>query len=358
MSPKTRPKILFVLPTLEAGGAERVMSFIASKLDKQKFQCTLAVIGSERESVYDVKDIEIIYLNKKQVRHGFLPLFKLIRNNHYDLVLSSLGHVNTMMAIFAIILRKVKFIGRETIVRGSNFNSKGGGSGLLWILQKRFLDVMICQSNDMYIDMIENFGFNRKKLVVINNPTTQKFTLKNPGPKKEPQFITVGRLSEHKGHERVLRGLKELDFSFHYKIIGSGGYQDSIMRLVRDFGLEDKVSHIPFTKEIDRHLSESDCFLSGSYVEGFSNALIESCAVGTPVIAFDAPGGINEIVIENVNGYIVRTPEEFINRLHDVVDKDWDINSIRESVISRYSEEIILAKYEDLILKVLRKTER
>ena len=44
------------------------------------------------------------------------------------------------------------------------------------------------------------------------------------------------------------------------------------------------------------YLSDSDFFIQGSYVEGFPNSVLESCSVGTPVIAFNCPGGTKEII--------------------------------------------------------------
>ena len=63
----SRKSIVFVLPSLAAGGAERVMSFIAQNINKQKYDVTLIVFGFEKDKAFEVANIKIIYLNKPRV---------------------------------------------------------------------------------------------------------------------------------------------------------------------------------------------------------------------------------------------------------------------------------------------------
>ena len=64
---KDNIKILFVIPTLMAGGAERIMTFLSKNLDNIIFDSTLIVIGSQREIAYDTTNMKIIFLNKSRV---------------------------------------------------------------------------------------------------------------------------------------------------------------------------------------------------------------------------------------------------------------------------------------------------
>ena len=47
-------KVFFFIPTLVAGGAERVMSFVAQNIDKNKFDVTLIVIGFKKNAKYEL----------------------------------------------------------------------------------------------------------------------------------------------------------------------------------------------------------------------------------------------------------------------------------------------------------------
>lgn len=151
-----------------------------------------------------------------------------------------------------------------------------------------------------------------------------------------------------KGHMRILEILKDLDRDFVYTIVGDGAERKNILRFIKEYGLSNKIKHIPFTKNVEEFLSNSDLMLSGSYVEGFPNVFLESCAVGTPILAFAAPGGINEIILNGKNGYVVSNKKDFSKKLLNFKVSDWNSEEIRESVTSRYSEKIILSEYENL----------
>ena len=67
MSTSTKIRILFLLPSLSAGGAERVMSFVSQNINKHKFHPVLLIAGFKKDTVYDVSNIEVVYLNKSRI---------------------------------------------------------------------------------------------------------------------------------------------------------------------------------------------------------------------------------------------------------------------------------------------------
>jgi glycosyltransferase involved in cell wall biosynthesis len=352
-------KICLIIPSLRPGGAERVMSFLADHLDPERFATTLIVIESEKETAYEVKNIKVIYLNKERSREAFFVIFNYLRKHRQDIVLSSIMQLNIMLSVYAIFFWKTRFVIRETFVRGKDFKSKlSFRLILLEKLQKIFIDKIICQSNDIYKDLIENHGYNSKQLVLINNPITN-----DPGPKKLGKknsldtkvwnFITVGRMAKQKGYERVIQALSKFNYPFRYTIIGNGHEKDKIFDLINELNLNKKITHIPFSKQVLDHLTQSDVYLQGSYYEGFPNALLETCIVGTPAIAFDAPGGINEIIQNGINGFIVKSEKEFLEKLEHLIYNIPDPQIVSESVRNRYSKEIIVKKYESLFMDLV-----
>ena len=206
----------------------------------------------------------------------------------------------------------------------------------------------------MLEDIKDNFGTSKNKLVVINNPMTDGFNLKSQQKSSDVvNYITVGRLSKEKGIDRILKILSQLDFPFHYTLIGNGVEKEHIFSLIAAYGLEDKITHIEFTKEVSKYLEKSDYFLQGSHFEGFPNCLIESCSVGTPVIAFNVPGGTKEIVVDNVNGYLVEDENEYLEKLKNA--RTWSPETVRASVYKKFNKETIIKQYEDLFINVLKK---
>ncbi|HLF51302.1 MAG TPA: hypothetical protein VI621_03315, partial [Flavobacterium sp.] len=93
----TKKKIIFILPSLRAGGAERVISFVAKQLNSDIFDAKLIVIGFQKEAVYDVELLNVQYLNKSRLLTSVATLFRVIVKEKPSIVVSSIGHVNIMM---------------------------------------------------------------------------------------------------------------------------------------------------------------------------------------------------------------------------------------------------------------------
>jgi glycosyltransferase involved in cell wall biosynthesis len=202
-------------------------------------------------------------------------------------------------------------------------------------------------------DLIHHYSVSKVKICVINNPISNLPHLKDKKLDTEiTKFITVGRLTEIKGHQRLLKILSKLETPFTYTLIGDGSLKDEIFETAKQLKLTQHINHIPFTNKVDEYIAQHDIFLQGSYVEGFPNALLESCVVGTPVIAFNAPGGTKEIVENDVNGYLVDSEEEFLEKLKDT--RSWNPDSIRHSVVKKFNKEKILKQYEDLFLSIVK----
>ena len=352
-------KIFFILPTLFAGGAERVISFVAQNLDKSKFEVTLIVIGFKKDSKFEVKGISSIYLNKKRVLASFFSIIKLLIKQKPQVVVSSISHLNAMMGLISMFFPKISFIGRHSTITNvakkyktrkrkqriySFFNL--GSFGL------RKLDYLICQSLDMKSDFLSNHEFDENKVKIIHNPITYSGSIKEAHQKNEiKKFITIGRLSKTKGQLRLIDVLGKLKFPFHFTVIGTGGIKEAFFEKINELGLSKHITHIEHTDNVYKYLIDHDMFLQGSYSEGFPNALLESCVAGTPVIAFDVPGGTSEIVENGINGFLVNNENEFLEKLHD--SREWNPRNIHESVMKKFNKEKILKQYENLFIETI-----
>lgn len=356
-----KSKIFFILPTLHAGGAERIMSFVAQNLDKQKFDTTLIVIGLEIESKFVVTGCPVIFLNKSRILNGALALSNLIAKQKPQVVISSISHLNAMMGLLSVFLSGPVFVGRQAAILGTpiNYNKQRKKKKSLITLFFNYhlfgtkqLDYFICQSTDMKLNVMAKYSTDSDLIRVISNPITQTNIIKtNNSASEVMKYITVGRLSEAKGHVRILNVLSRLSFPFQYTIIGEGTYYDTIVNEVTELGLKDKVNFITYTDNVSKYLVENDMFLQGSFSEGFPNTLLESCAVGTPVIAFNAPGGTKEIIENEVNGFLVTDEDEFLERLND--KKEWEPKKIRESVYKKFNKNKIIGEYEKFFTEIL-----
>ena len=354
-------KITFILPSLAAGGAERILSFIAQELDKDCFEPTLLVTGYEKDTVYQLKNLNIIYLNKSRVLKSVLGLAKYFKTAKPNIVVTSIVHLNTLTAFISVGFPNIKFVAREanvlTTLNKYNPYTKSIFPKFMVKTGYKLVDCIICQSKDMQKDMIDNYNVAKEKTALINNPITKIYPLKTEKQinKDVIKFITVARLSKEKGHDRILEALSKLNFKFKYTIIGNGPEKEAIFSKLKSYQLENVIEYISFTNEVHKYLSENDLFLQGSYVEGFPNVLLESCVVGTPVLAFDAPGGLDEIIEEGKNGFIAKSVDEYITHLKNLRSNYiFKPETVSQVVKDKFESHYIVSQYENLFKRLLR----
>lgn len=354
---KKKIKVIFILPTLRPGGAERIMSFISQNLSNSDFQSDLWILGTKSDIDYKIDGDFVKYFNKSRVLYSFFPLIRKLKKEKPDIVISSISHLNIFMGYISIFFPKTKFVGREANVPSVQKKVNTGSTSSISILKLSyfFLDSIICQSLDMMDDLKNMRYINQNKLVLINNPITDGFTPKRQSKKIKGQvkLITVGRLKKQKGHLRIVKAISKLNFDFIYTIIGDGPEKERIFSLIKEKNLEGKIIHIPFTKNVSEYLCENDIFLQGSYVEGFPNSLLESCSVGLPIVAFNAPGGLNEIIENGLNGFICNHQEEFVSKIKNAVNRHWNVEHIVENIHSKFGKDKIILEYESLFKKLV-----
>ena len=353
-------KIVFILPSLAAGGAERILSYVAQDLNVLEFETTLLVTGFKKDTVYNLPNLDIVYLNKTRVLKSVFAINQYLKVNKPHIVVTSIVHLNTVTAFISLKYPKIKFVAREanvlTTLNKYNPYTKSIFPKFLVKLAYKLVDKIICQSRDMLDDMVHNYGVSIHKTVLINNPITHVSAVKHKQRSdiNSLKFITVARLSKEKGHDRLLEALSKITFNFTYTIIGSGNEKQNILHLVKTYKLEDKIQFIAYTDKVSYYLSNSDLFLQGSYVEGFPNVLLESCVVGTPILAFKAPGGLDEIISHGQNGYIANNMDEYVTYLNNINSNFiFKPENVSATVKNKFDSKIILNKYETLFKSLI-----
>ena len=86
-----KKNVVFVLPTLAAGGAERVISFVAQNLNSEKYNSTLLITGFEKDAAFSVENIHVKYLEKKRVFSAIFKLIVFLKKHKPDVFLSPDG---------------------------------------------------------------------------------------------------------------------------------------------------------------------------------------------------------------------------------------------------------------------------
>ena len=101
-------------------------------------------------------------------------------------------------------------------------------------------------------------------------------------------------------------------------------------------------------------MENADLFLFGSYYEGFPNVLLEAGAHGIPVIAFNVPGGITEIIMQNESGLLVEDNDiiAFATAINKALAQKFNANTIMETTKKRFSINSILPSIENLFFQL------
>ncbi|MGY5351718.1 glycosyltransferase [Wenyingzhuangia sp. IMCC45533] len=355
-------RLFFILPDLNAGGAQRVVTFLSKNIAQNFFEVKLIIIGAKNKTAFDLELVDVVYLGKSRLLKSIPTLISIFNKEKPDIVFSSIGNLNVVLGMLAIFYNKINFIAREASVVSNRAEYSSLGEkiyGLFLKLSYKNFSKIVCQSTDMKKDFIENFSIPSEKLVLINNPITE---LVSVGEKikttDKMMYITVGRLTEIKGHLRILHCLSKIsNYEFEYTIVGSGNLKSKILETAEKLNLENKIVFIPFTSNVLKELSKHHFFLQGSYVEGFPNALLESCSVGVPGIAFNVPGGTKEIIQNGENGFLVENECEFIEVICDLdkLNSLKNCSEIKKSVELKFNANKILREYLELFDDVLNK---
>lgn len=351
-------KILFLLPHLKAGGAERVVSFLFMRLNRAIFDPYLVVIGFKEESHYTIEAENIIYLNKERLRSALFDIIKLVRKVKPNIAFSSIGHINIYMGVLSIFFPKTIFIAREASVysKMSSFNNKKQLP--MVVLKKCYLrlNALVYQSNDMKKDFEQTFKIHPSKGHLIANPiTTPSRFIKEPLKKSTfpIKFFIVGSLVLNKGHERVLKMLEHVDFDFELHIIGEGPLREKLEQRTASSRIKDKIIFRGLQKNMPQLYTEADFLIQGSYVEGFPNVILEALSFGIPCLVFDAPGGHREMITDTINGFIIPTEDQAPQIIEKAIRFNWDRIAIQKDVQNRFGAEKIIKQYETMFLNMV-----
>lgn len=188
-------------------------------------------------------------------------------------------------------------------------------------------------------------AFLRAKMVALGCPPDRcrihrvgieleefKFNMRLPASDQPVHLLTIGRLVEWKGHDYALRAvarLRDAGNDVRYTIVGGGPRLTSLQRLVRDLGLEQRVTFAGLVahRQIGALYSSAHILVHPSITMGDGNAeglgivLLEALACGVPVVA-TATGGIPEIIVDGETGLLVpeRDDEALARRIQYGLD--------------------------------------
>ena len=182
-------------------------------------------------------------------------------------------------------------------------------------------DRVMAVSSDL-LKIARSYGVPAEKSVLIENAIdTEVFrrgTTTVPAKVKlgiDPNRLligAVGRLSDEKGFERLIRSVKVLvdrGLDVQLAIIGEGSLYDTLQQVIVSLDLQDRVRLAGFQADPSPWYEAMDVFALSSFREGLPNVVLEAMALETPVVT-TAVAGVPNVITDGVNGLVVPVDDD------------------------------------------------
>lgn len=373
------PAILFVLPTMRAGGSERVISTLANYWAGTGRKVSVATFEPSSAAPYYPLDhrIAALPLNLPPTKSSaasaitrtgerILAVRRTIRTVRPDVVISFLTKANVLTVLAA------QGLGVPVIISERN-NPRIQRFSRLWDVARAYAfpraDAMVSMTQgalDFYPPR------QRPNARIIRNPVSLPADLRI---RRNGRTLTaVGRLNKQKRFDRLLDAyaLIAADFpDWRLVIWGEGGERAALEAQIDRLGLASRVEMPGLTREPGRWVETADILALTSDYEGWANVIVEAMAAGIAVVSVDCDYGPKELL-----GYERPAGEARTERAGIIVAKD-DVRALADALASlmrdtarreglgrngaayasRFTVPAIAAEWDDLIAEVVgRKT--
>ena len=175
---------------------------------------------------------------------------------------------------------------------------------------------ILCVSEDLHRDCLAR-GVPAGRCVLLENGIdTHEFTRTMPAAEAKARLGlspgrlvvgAVGRLSEEKGFDVLLRAVEDLvrdGLDVHLLIAGEGDDRPRLEALVRELGLGGRVGLLGYRSDTSLLYQAMDVFALSSYREGLPNVVLEAMALEVPVAATRV-AGVPRLIEDGDNGLLV-----------------------------------------------------
>lgn len=297
-------KIMFIIPRMVGGGAERVISVLANEFVNRQIGVKI-LMTSGSDMAYKLDDrIEVIQIGGRSGGSLWKRLLRIVRmrkvfRENPEAILVAFEPATAFFTCLA------KMGLRRKLVSSERNDPKSFGNDRIREYAYRHSDKVVFQTKDAMTYFPDDI---QKKGIIIANPITENLPEAYTGKRKHT-VVAAGRLEEQKNHANLFYAFR--DFLHHYPdyvlhLYGQGSLEQSLKELAEKLDIRENVVFEGFHGNILDEIRDAGMYVLSSDYEGISNSLLEAMGMGMPVISTDCPSGGSKMCIQDgVNGILV-----------------------------------------------------
>lgn len=292
-------KVLHVITTLHAGGVEKLMVELLPLINGKGIQADLMVFNGTRTFFFDKLEeagIKIFAGDPGTSVYSPLNIVKLRKlMGDYDIIHTH----NSSPQIFA----SISSLGSSACLvttEHNTFNRRRQNKVLSrldrWIYRR--YHKITCVSKEVEHKLREHIGPSRARdiVTIYNGVDIEPFRLAKASEELNVYrqahgdvklLMMVAGFRKQKDQETLIKAMAYLPENYHLMFVGNGEMQQVCRSWVHDLGLEDRVVFMGRRNDVAELLKGADVSILSTHYEGFGLAVIESMAVGVPMILTD-----------------------------------------------------------------------
>jgi GalNAc-alpha-(1->4)-GalNAc-alpha-(1->3)-diNAcBac-PP-undecaprenol alpha-1,4-N-acetyl-D-galactosaminyltransferase len=361
---RQKASICLVIPSLQAGGMERVMSQLAEYfVTKNDTVIHLVLYGITREIFYPVPDSIIIHkpsfvFNNKFRFYFTLKTLLFLRRKMKEINPESILSFGEYWNNFVLL----SSLGLKYPVYVSDRSQPDKSLGIFHDTLRKFLyrkaKGLIFQTEKAK----EIFQSNNRhsNIAVIGNPI-RSFDCVRSGSEKKKNVLMVGRLIKTKHQDKLIEMFAKVSPpDWNLILVGYDHLKqenmENLKEMARNLNVEQRVVFMGKMDNVEKIYCTSSVFAFTSSSEGFPNVIGEAMAAGLPVIAYDCIAGPSEMIIDGKNGFLVPLFDN--SQFEEKLAKLMDDEGLRETLgynaresIKKFSSEKVCETFYKFILR-------
>lgn len=309
-------KILQVIPYFCFGGAETMCENLCYALTAQGHEVTVVSLYGEHTPIsrrMEDAGIRIRYLDKKLgLDLSMVPkLTQIMKEEKPEVV-----HTHLDVIKYAVAAAKLAGIPRcvHTVHNVAEKEAEGKAQKIINGFYFRWgWSVPVALSPEVQTSIASFYGLKKEQVPVAYNGVDLSRCLPKESYSQKECFhiLHIGRFNEQKNHELLLQvfgRLSHTNSNLHLDLIGEGELRQRIENMVREMGLETRVTFHGAQSNVYPYLRQADLFLLPSRYEGIPMTIIEAMGTGLPIVA-SAVGGVPDMLQNGVDGFTVPCEE-------------------------------------------------